>query len=756
MFDTISDFIDGISEFSFNMPLWLQIVIIIIVIVVLSAGAFFSREYFDTTYMRSGIMWFIFIAILNLSTILVIFIYYNKKTNAIDAKIPDGKPGKPGKKGKRGKTGNFINCNYCQNNIYIQKVRKSDVICTLSTYTAEFVTINDNANYFRDILAKGNNIAYDSFVNGIILIKTVTPDKPQKILSANVIESINKFKTLMTSSAIAIQLIKIVNNTITKSSDETYGTFRNPRGKIGYLPIGDSVYGGLENFELNSFMLNGDVLHPIDYQKLVTFTSYNNITKDIDKYSIYRPNNQISGSATYQALGDICRFDDGTENTKPKSNQIVTIKESCIDKVKSSELTLVYIYAGPLDYKDETSKLDYTKTNSYLISNKVANIIEIFSVWRTPLNTFITNCKQYNNIVNNTFIYNMYNNAHDSLNDYNTISNDYKIKASNLLQAINIPKILIAAIICKHYEIELRKELVYYFNYYQSKIPEFKTINPMATQGPPKINTPVTTKYIKIKYLPPATPVVSLLNPNTTSFGDLMDKIQNTIDGYNKYNEYLMKNASLSLSDANYIAYDEANEKHLPKKLISIYNKINDSLLTISSKIENSNTLLDIINIIFDSGIETRIAKDADGIAEGGILLNEIQETILILCKTMMPPTQAAYTIKDDCLGTFAIDRDREKIIKELTEIKTQYYDLNDEMSLDPDKYKSIAIAIKQYNDLITSQIGQLCGHITNYTIKLEDMNLEEFTTSRIKSIIQYYTNIVQAISNAMNSVKYE
>ena len=71
----------------------------------------------------------------------------------------------------------------------------------------------------------------------------------------------------------------------------------------------------------------------------------------------------------------------------------------------------------------------------------------------------------------------------------------------------------------------------------------------MPTQGPPKINTPVTTKYIKIKYLPPATPVVSLLNPNTTSFGDLMDKIQNTIDGYNKYNEYLMKNAITTTSE---------------------------------------------------------------------------------------------------------------------------------------------------------------------------------------------------------------
>ena len=31
------------------------------------------------------------------------------------------------------------------------------------------------------------------------------------------------------------------------------------------------------------------------------------------------------------------------------------------------------------------------------------------------------------------------------------------------------------------------------------------------------------------------------------------------------------------------------------------------------------------LNVVFDNGIETRIAKDAEGIAEGGFLLNEIQ-----------------------------------------------------------------------------------------------------------------------------------
>ena len=33
-----------------------------------------------------------------------------------------------------------------------------------------------------------------------------------------------------------------------------------------------------------------------------------------------------------------------------------------------------------------------------------------------------------------------------------------------------------------------------------------------------------------------------------------------------------------------------------------------------------------------------------------------------------MPPSQPAYTIKDECLGTFALDREREEVIKLFTE----------------------------------------------------------------------------------------
>ena len=718
MFQTLSDFVDGITSFEITIPLWIQITIIIIVILTLTLGAYFMRDFFDISYLRSGMTWFVFVAVLNLSTMLVIFLYYNNKSTAYI-----GKQGPKGKKGKMGKKGKSVTCSYCKNNIYLQRVRKSDVICTLSTYTDAFKTINENATFFEDILKKGNDIAYDNFVNGIILGKTI---KTQNTVA------VNKFRSLMTPTSIAIKLVQVINDSVTKASNDTYGTFRNPNGKVGYISIGDSVYGGLEKFELNSFMVNGDVMYPSSYTKLVTFTSFNADTQNTDQYTIWRPNGQsitdnkgFKGSSetfNYIGLGDICRFG----ISQPKVNQMAIIRENCLSPIASKDLKLVFLYVGALNFSDETNKLDYTQSESYLIENKVINTIEMFSVWRTPINTFITNCNSKNVIQNNSFIYNIYNNAIDALNEYGNISTESKLYASNKFQSIELPKILVASILCKHYETELYKELVYYFNRYQSRVPEFK-----------------------------------IINPRNSSFGDLMNIIEKTNKEYLAYNANLVKQASISISEKNpdgstsssYSTYNEKNEMHLPKQLMIIYNSINNQLLTISVEIENANTLLDVINIIFENGIEARIAKDADGIAEGGSLINVVQETVLMICKMLMPPTQTAYIIKDECLGTFALDRDREQKISELTETKDKYYKFTDEIAEDDNKYNSVIQNIRQYETLMDSQIGQICGHIENYQSKINDMNLEEFTTTRISQLIKIYNQMNLYLVDIMSKV---
>lgn len=704
MLRSISDFVTSITEYEINIPFSLQITIIIILIISLSVGGYFMSDYFEISYMRGGMVWFVFIAVLNLTTILVLFLYNNKKTNT-DSTDYVGRQGKPGKRGKMGKKGASVTCSNCTNDLYIQSTRHNNIVCSLPIYTPQFKQIYDNIKFFQNIIDKGNDITYDNFVNGIILGKTI---------SASNTDSVNKFKKLMESNSIAVLLVQAINNSATKASNNNYGTFRSPNGKVGLNILGDSVYGGLEKFSLNSFMVNGDIMYPSSHIKLVTFKIYNDDTEIEQTYTIWRPigqsindNNGFKGenqTYNYVSLGDMCRF--GT--TQPKLNTLATIKDTCASPIKSSELILVFIYVGNLDFADEKNNVDYTKSDTYLIQNKVANNIEMFSVWRTPINTFITNCNSQNEIVNDSFVFNLYNSAYDSLNDYGNISNESKKYASKLLQSIPLSKILIAAIICKHYEIQLRKEIVYYFSRYQSKIPELEKINPI-----------------------------------NASFGTLMNAIKDTIKSNNKFNEDLQKKASISLSTDSKFVYDESKEKHLPQQLLLRYNYVNDKLLTISVQIENASSLLDIINIVFDNGIETRIAKNAEGIAEGGTLLNEIQITLLMICKMLFPPTQTAYMIKDECLGTFAIDRDREKVIRDLTLEIQAYNKYSDVIESDTkNQYDSIKPNIRQYETLMQARIGELCGHIDNYYNKLKDMNLEEFTTSRIKKLITLYTQM--------------
>ena len=717
MFEAITDFTNDISAFNVPIPIELQIGIIIIIIIGLCVGAYFLSDMFDISQMSGGFSWFIFIAVLNLSTLLAIFLYYNSKQGKYT-----GPEGKSGKKGKRGKKGTYVSCNFCKNNIYLQKVRKSDVICRLDKYSKEFKGIFDNEKYFNDILNQGNNIDYDSFVNNILLNEiTASASSSSSSASSTSLAAVDKFTLLMNPKYIAVLLVKAINE-ITKASKKTYGTFRNPNGRVGYIAIGDSVYGGLEdNLELNSFMIDGNILYPSNYIQLVSFKSYNDKTRDVDTYTIWRANGQTitetgfkgeKEQVHYSALGDICRF--GT--TQPKINECPTVSEKCLEEIDASNLILVYVYVGAIQIKNEKD-IDYTQTESYLIENTPLNDIEIFSVWRTPMNTFLTNCNSQNSIVNNTVIFNIVNNLNSSLNKYGNISSNIKKQIGVLLEQIQIPKILTSLILCKYYELELIQDIIYYINRYRNTIPEFNTIN--------------TT---------------------TSSLGILMVLIAQTKKKYQAYNENLMRNANATIK-GKVVPYDEKKEKHLPNMILKVYDTANTKLLTIPVQIENTNTFLDIVNLIFENGIETRIAVDSDGVAQGGVFLNSIQEMILRLCKVLMPPTTPAYTIKDECLGTFALDREREEVIKLMTDAKNMMYKLMDTLSADNDKYQAIMPNIQQYQTLMDNKMGQLCGHISNYSSKINSNNLEEFTTTRIKGLISLYNDMNNYLQDVMSKV---
>ena len=730
MFEPITDFTNAISAYEVPIHYRLYVIIIVCIIIGLIACGYYLTESFDLDIMRNGFSWFIFVAILNLLTILLVFLYYNTTEGTFKGPI-----GKPGKKGTFGKKGTSVSCNYCKNNIYIQKVRHSDTICSLPSNPKDFQDIFDLENYFNNILGKGHAIDYTSFINNIILNQNKASSNQQ---------AIDNFKTLMNTNNISILLIKAINN-FTKSSNINYGTFRHPGGKIGYQPLGDTVYGGIEDdIELNSFMISGNILYPDSYTSLLSFKATNHVNGELETYTIWRPNGQTineSGfkntieSITYKSMGDICRY--GTK--QPRPDECPTISEKCLEEVDVKDIDLIFIGVNHIKIQDETKIDRYIQSNSYLIENEPINEIEIFSVWRTPFNTFITNSNtksndSLNQIVNNTVIYNIINNLSGSLNNYGNVSSKEKKRISNFLNTIQIPKIVVALILCYHYQIELIKDLVYYINIAKN------LVNIDGTPTHPEFQVDI----------------------GTLQFGDLMNLISNTKSKYDKYNTNLVVNltneALLKAQKANKKRirkqdYDESKEKHIPSMLINVYNDTNNTLLTLPIKIENTNTLLDVLNIIFENGIESRIAIDSDGILQGGSFINSIQKMILLICKMLTPPNVPAYTIKDECLGTYPLDRDREENIKDFIDILNTYKKLIETINNNENNMYDIVDPISEY-EFLTLKMGKLCGHIKNFKDKILSGNLKEITTSRIKGLIEIFNETINNLQNQMNASK--
>lgn len=700
--DTLTAFVNDISAFEIKLPLWFQSGIILILIVAFVVGGYFLRDTFDVSALRSGYIWFIAIAVINLITIFLIFTYYGKTAGNFPSPT-----GIRGKKGKRGKAGTSVSCSYeCKTNIYLQSVRKTDTICQLDTYDSNFQALYTAFTYFQNILDEGNTIDYTGLINTIILGNALPRNTTLNQTA------VSNFQTLMSSPAIAWYLIKIINADITTASENTYGTFRTPVLKIGYLPLGDSVFGGVETFSLNSFLVSGDIMYPAGYTKLITLEAFNQKTGNSGTFTIWRPQLQTVSSRGYKdapiqnsylPLGDVISF--GT--SAPAVNNYAMIKDTCLEAVPATDLNLVFIYVGSLGFDSETSNDQYKETNSYLVEHQKVDKIEIFSVWRTPMNTFICNFNTSSDLQNNTIYYNLISGLGDALNEYGNISAKYKSWVNDRLSSITLPSILIAMIYTRHYQLEATKELIYYVYKYQSQVPEFQNRDIGAMD-----------------------------------IASLMNLIHNTNRAYNNYNQKLMKEASISLRATKPLVYDPKKEKHLPPMLLTTYNNIQANLDTIPVKIENSNTLLDVVNIVIPNGLEGRIAVNSDGIAQGGTLLNDIQETLVRMCRILMPPGNAAYIIKDECLGTFGLDREKENAIKELTNEKKTYNKYIDIIQTNMEKYQSQIEIIRNYEDLAQRKMGQLCGHIPNYLEKIHNMDMTEITTSRVKGLIGIYKEV--------------
>ena len=180
------------------------------------------------------------------------------------------------------------------------------------------------------------------------------------------------------------------------------------------------------------------------------------------------------------------------------------------------------------------------------------------------------------------------------------------------------------------------------------------------------------------------------------------------------------------------------------------YNKIKYKLEMIPTIVLEKESLYDILIILFPNGLETNIIVNE---------LNFIQKEILKICKICFPPNKKVYIPKNECISYETIDLIRRKLIRKLnTTLKKYDLLLNTyEYDLSRGQFEKNCSSYDNTNEKIKNLIYNLhntFNHIPNYKELIKEQDMELFSNSRIKYIIDEYDNVITYLENNCNSIK--
>ena len=106
------------------------------------------------------------------------------------------------------------------------------------------------------------------------------------------------------------------------------------------------------------------------------------------------------------------------------------IDETCLEKVSDDKLELLFVYSDS-NYKNLSNRIDKTnmatKTRKEFKIDKPASTINMFGIWRTPMNTILTSyVNNTTKFYNNTLGFNLIEGQSRKLDEYGNLS--YKTK----------------------------------------------------------------------------------------------------------------------------------------------------------------------------------------------------------------------------------------------------------------------------------------------------------------------------------------
>jgi len=433
---SINHFFEELAKMQTETPISTKITIYTIVLIVVIFAYFFFINANMVDIIRDNYNYYFILVIINLINILLVLTYYNSYSGTYI-----GDTGKKGSKGDKGSRGKFIACSFCKSNIFTQKssryskiiniqetakidIENNEVVEKISQYTKQVIKLGTDV---KDLKSK-------EFINAM-----------KKIIGLNM----DKYVTIR---GMIYMSIMEINNVISNGLTKFPGSFHRVTGKLGYFPLGDTAFKTPKAGKLNSFMVSGDVRNPVQFKKMVTFDTLeregDTLTSFIvSKFTIWRP----VGPKDFITMGDVVEV--GTE--PPNNNIVACLKDNCLRKLdETKELEMMFIHIGIQDKLNETEEDTRIKNlkRSYQIVNKEIDKIRLYSIWRTPINTFVTYSVNDENIKTDSLIFNIIGHHAKYLDKYGDVNEKGKKFVTRRLKSISITKPLRTLFILSFYQ----------------------------------------------------------------------------------------------------------------------------------------------------------------------------------------------------------------------------------------------------------------------------------------------------------------
>lgn len=714
----------------FEIPYEFYIGLYITIMVITSLIIFFNYKKLDNSYFRSTYKFYYFILMANLINMTYFTIYYHKKKNQLVGNI--GQTGKVGSKGFRGK---YITCSFCEYNLYFLKTKNYTKIVTLN------VGLEDE-NLDKDLL----NFSYLLGMNieqvDLSFLKDIhKQSKQNKIIK--IIKKLFNFTTRMR------YLSYNLNKEINQKNNSKQISFFKPIGGNGYFPIGHSVFNTELANKMNAFLVNGDIRFPKKYQIKFTFSNIDVLErqgKELNKkiqmnYVFIKPipptdNTQEGDNSKFVALGELIVRNQDNEEIGNDRNLMGCIRKSCAKEISNDTLQLMGVKISYNTKNDKINKILNYKVNdiNYDLDH---DTLDIYSIWKTPMNTFFTNSI----IGNHSLIYgtlgsNIVGGKYDLLDKNRFKLNIDSIKnVENRLKSVELPRMLRIIYVMIHEYQTFFDKIVYIMENiiidFEKEIKnlkkKIKTTNKQRTRDEKK-QMDINEKIV------------------------LFENIMETIKEKDIFNDFD------SIFDAQ---TQQTLEDNLPD-----FKRMRENLSNIPKHINKNVNLYDMLIYLFPLGLNTILDVQTSDIKikdkiktkktffVDNYKVSPIQLEILKICKVCFPPNEKVYIPKNECMSYNTIDLDRRTLYKDLNniiiefeKIKLDYLNVsnnNNKMKCGDENWIYIHEEFERLNKELSAELG----HIKDFYKKIQERDMEQFSNSRIKTVINYYRQKIKIVEN--------